>query len=585
MKNAKRLFAFLITLALALFAAIPAFAAGYDDGPDYSRVDYYISDYDIQIDVQENNVFHITEHITAYFNISSHGIYRSIPVVNYIEREDGSTGRVHASIKDVEVSEFVADTYWENNNYVLQIGSAYSTVIGAHDYTISYTYVMGRDIAEGFDELYYNLIGTDWSAYIQSVTFTINMPKEFDESKLGFSAGYYGVAGVSDIEYSVTGNTIIGRLTKELAPHQALTVRLELPEDYFVYNYTELYVKLALIALLPVAALIVVIILWKKYGKDKKVVKVVEFYPPEGMNCLEIAYWYKGTATQTDVVPLMIELANEGYININQSNKKNLVGKRDFIIERVKDYDGNDDCKRIFFQGLFRYGNAKYTTKKDLEEKFYTYAERILAIVNNEKNRREIYSAKSLAMRVLGWVISVLSGVASVFLTTVIIDSYYEQFIGAFVGVAIAAVAFIVSCPIRCRTDRGHELLQKITGFKMFLEEAEKERLEELVDENPSYYYDILPYAYVLGVSDAWTKNFEGIVMQPPTWYSGTTAFERMTFWHFLNHTMRTATASMVSTPQSSSGGYSGGGISGGGGFSGGGFSGGGSGGGGGGRW
>ena len=584
MKTAKRLFVFLIVLVLALCSALPAFAAGYGDGPDYSRVDYYLSDYDIKIDVGENNELNITEHITAYFNITSHGIYRNIPLTNYVKREDGSTGTVHAKIKDVEVSEFVADSYWENGNYVMQIGSAYSTVIGEHDYVISYTYVMGRDIGDGFDELYYNLIGTGWDAYIQNVTFTINMPKEFDESKLGFSAGYYGTSGLSDIEYSVDGNVISGRLTKELAPNQSFTVRLELPEGYFSYNYAALYALLALAVLIPAAALIAVIVIWSKYGKDKKIVKVVEFYPPEGMNSLEVAYWYKGAAIETDVIPLMIELANEGYININQVEKKKLLGKRDFMIERVKDYDGNDDCKRIFFSGLFRYGNAKYTTKNDLEDRFYTYAQRILAIVNTDKNRKEIYSAKSLAMRVLGWVISILSGAASVFVAAQILDGY-EKYIAAFIGVIIAIAAFIVSFPIRQRTERGHELLQKITGFKMFLEEAEKERLEELVDENPSYYYDILPYAYVLGVSDAWTKNFEGIVMQPPTWYSGTTAFERVTFWHFMNHTMRTATASMISVPQSSSGGFSGGGISGGGGFSGGGFSGGGSGGGGGGRW
>lgn len=584
MKNAKRLFAFLITLVFVLLSAVPAFAAGYDDEPDYSRMDYYISDYDVQIDVGENNVLNITEHITAYFNITSHGIYRYIPVTNYVEREDGSTGRVHARIKNVEVSEFVADSYWENGNYVMQIGSAYSTVIGEHDYVISYTYAMGRDIGNDFDELYYNLIGTGWSTYIQNVTFTINMPKAFDESKLGFSAGYYGEGGLSDIEYSVNGNVIKGRLTKELAPRQGFTVRLELPEGYFSYNYISLYAMLALAVMIPAAALIAVIVIWNKYGKDKKVVKVVEFYPPEGMNSLEVAYWYKGTAVQTDVVPLMIELANEGYININQVEKKKLLSKPEFIIERVKDYDGNDDCKRIFFQGLFRYGNGKYTTRMDLEEKFYTYAERILAIVNSYKNRKEIFSSKSLAMRILGWVISVLSGAASIAVSALILDGY-EKYFAALIGVAIAIVAFIVSFPIRKRTDRGHELLQKITGFKMFLKDAEKERLEELVDENPSYYYDILPYAYVLGVSDAWTKNFEGIVMQPPSWYSGTTAFERATFWHFMNRTMHTATASMISVPQSSSGGYSGGGISGGGGFSGGGFSGGGSGGGGGGRW
>ena len=37
--------------------------------------------------------------------------------------------------------------------------------------------------------------------------------------------------------------------------------------------------------------------------------------------------------------------------------------------------------------------------------------------------------------------------------------------------------------------------------------------------DNPEYFYNILPYAYVLGVSDKWMKKFEGITMEAPHWY------------------------------------------------------------------
>ena len=81
---------------------------------------------------------------------------------------------------------------------------------------------------------------------------------------------------------------------------------------------------------------------------------------------------------------------------------------------------------------------------------------------------------------------------------------------------------------------------------------------------------------YFPNVSDAWTKNFEGIELEPPQWYGGS-MFDRMLFWSFMHNTMSSATQAMSSSPQSSSsGGFSGGG---------GGFSGGGSGGGGGGSW
>ena len=53
----------------------------------------------------------------------------------------------------------------------------------------------------------------------------------------------------------------------------------------------------------------------------------------------------------------------------------------------------------------------------------------------------------------------------------------------------------------------------QIDGFREFLEKAEKDELEALVTKNPSYFYDILPYTYVLGISKKWISKFENIYM------------------------------------------------------------------------
>ena len=38
-------------------------------------------------------------------------------------------------------------------------------------------------------------------------------------------------------------------------------------------------------------------------------------------------------------------------------------------------------------------------------------------------------------------------------------------------------------------------------------------KLEALVEENPHYFYDILPYTYVLNISKKWINKFENIKM------------------------------------------------------------------------
>lgn len=578
MKNAKKLFLFILTLSVLLCTAPQVFAAEAKDVPDYSNMDYYISSYDIQIEVSEDNVLNITENISVFFNEYSHGIYRYIPVSNKVVREDGTSGKTSAKIKDIKISD-IYNTKQKNGNCIFQIGDPKVKIIGSKDYTISYSYVMGRDIGKDFDELYYNIVGKGWKTYIQNVTFSITMPKEFDESRLGFSAGYYGSSGVSDIEYSVDGNKISGRLTKELAPNQAFTVRLELPENYFDFNYRAFYTKLALQILIPTAVLVAAILLWTKYGKDKKVVDNIEFYPPEGMSSLDVAYWYKGHVEERDVMPLLIELANEGYISIQEIHTDG-----NFRIERIKEYDGDDKNKKLFFNGLFLSNTSDYTTGLKLKDYFYHDVLKILEDMNTYDNREKVFSEKSLTIRIYCWIGSVLSIAASIIIAAQIIGGF-ERVIATLIGIAIALCTFGFSFFIRKRTDEGHEILQKIKGFKTFLETVEKERLEAMVYDNPSYFYDILPYAYVLGVSDTWTKKFEDIVMQAPSWYTSGATFNRVVFWHFMNNTIHSATKAVISAQQHSSGsGYSGG-ILRGGGYSGGGFSGGGSGGGGGGRW
>src|SRR5574344_1908038 len=115
------------------------------------------------------------------------------------------------------------------------------------------------------------------------------------------------------------------------------------------------------------------------------------------------------------------------------------------------------------------------------------------------------------------------------------------------------------------RTSYGNEILGKLKGFKTFLETAEKEQLESMVEKNPTYFYDILPYAYVLDVSNKWIKKFEVISLQAPMWYDSNEPFTIDHFNQFMHTTMVSPESSMSSSSTSTTGGSSGGGSSGGG--------------------
>lgn len=564
MKTCKKSVFILLAALIVLFVPFSALA------DDYSFKPYYFSSYDVEINVTEDNILQVTERIDAQFNQPRHGIYRNIPIKNSVKRADGTTGTTRAKISHVRCSDNYSSSF-ENSNYVMQIGDEDVTLTGPHHYEISYDYKLGKDIVDGADELYYNIIGDGWDTYIQNVTFKITMPKEFDESLLGFSTGAYGTAGTDNIEYYVQGNEISGRLTSDLAPYEAFTVRLELPDGYFYFNESAHMARLAAMVGIPILCLLFVIFIWRKFGKDKKVEEIVEFYPPADMSSADVAFWHNGVLYDRDAVPLLIELANEGYIKICEvENSDRYFGKNeDYVIERIKTYDGRDENKHIFFSGLFENGRRSVSSA-DLENKFYVHLNRIAANYNSSM-RTKVFDASSLAMRVLCWVAVIGCFALNIFILLATFGTL-DKIIAFALGTLILAVSFIFSFFVRRRTEEGFINLQKIQGFKMFLETAEKERLETLVDENPEYFYDILPYAYVLGVSDKWIKKFENIAIEQPNWYHGHGVFSYYTMCHFMNSTVKSCENAMTSAPQSSSGG-------------GGGFSGGGSGGGGGGSW
>ena len=92
--NSKRL-ALVLSLLLVFFLFVPHVSA-YENG-------YYIDTYDVDITVNEDNTFEITEKLTVHYDegANKHGIVRAIPLTNYVERADGSTNINRVKISDV----------------------------------------------------------------------------------------------------------------------------------------------------------------------------------------------------------------------------------------------------------------------------------------------------------------------------------------------------------------------------------------------------------------------------------------------------------------------------------------------------
>lgn len=544
--------------------------------------------------------------------------------------------RKNMKVEDITVEKDMYDAYKENGNMILKIGNPDKQIRDAHTYTYSYRARMYDDGIKDYDVFYYNVIPTDWETSIKKSSITINMPKEFNKGDVNVLAGrpaggLFGgedeVYGKQYYDWSVEGNTITINTLKELPQGSYITVGIMLPEGYFTNELSDRKSYLFLYAL-GLASGLLMLYMWFTRGRDPKSVQTVEFYPPDGLTPAEIGYIIDGTVDRKDVLSLLIHFANKGYLAIEET------GKDSYTVHRLRDLPPNaKDFEAILFNGLFAYSDSTDLTA--LPEDFYTiYQAAKEAIANSFQTRsKRLFSRTASRWRIASFAIvmlaSVLGGlvisrlygnfalmgaaagvivclVFSYVLAILVEDRRYVSKKGGrftktvlslvlllaamagtylymylSVGTRMAAILFIFMEAagyfairfMRARTKYGAEMLGKVLGFKEFINVAELGKLEMLVAEDPTYFYDILPYAYVMGLSKKWAKKFENIHTKAPSWYSasygGSTMFNSWMFYRSFDHCMDTA-GSYIATPPSPDG-FSGGGSFGGGGFSGGG--------------
>jgi len=135
---------------------------------------------------------------------------------------------------------------------------------------------------------------------------------------------------------------------------------------------------------------------------------------------------------------------------------------------------------------------------------------------------------------------------------------------------------------LKAPTLAGRKLLDKIAGFKQYIDIAERHELDfkHPKGRSPELFEEYLPYALALGVEQQWGESFADVLARTqassdgysPTWYHGTN-WNNSNIGNFtssLGSSFTSAIASSSTAPGSSSGG-GGGGSSGGGGGGGGG--------------
>lgn len=623
MKYLKKICCLVLVLGVILSLGITGMATD-NSYINYTLYDYYIENYDVNAVLQENNVMVITEDITVNYQRDKQGIIRILPILPEVDKL--IDGRYKKMTYKVEIDDITVNdnfkTYKEDNYLMIQIGTEGVYNSGIKQYKLTYTMDMGDDRVEEFDELFYSIIGADWDCPIKNVTFNVQLPKEIDQLEINMYSGRFGNTEGDNIEYSIENNRVVGRTIKPLNSYEGLTIYTLLPEGYFV-NEREADANFAIllsgIAFGLFAAIGFCVI---KSKGSRNVVKTIEFYPPEGITSAQVGYIMDGHTSQNEVLSLIVWLADKKYIKIEEKTKGQI-----FLSKTDKPISDLPSHVKPLYNGIFEFGDDIDIKTLNLYESVGAAAS-LAGQSFNGKRKRLYNNTVRICAAICGMALFVVGGI-SVYLYGAQVN--YQMaicgtvtFVTAFIlfllfqftadgwrfaspttkAMLLAVAAVLTAIPVGLTfwlskeysfggqllptataivtvlgcamapftasyTEYMRNIQGKLLGFRDFISEAEKEKLELLVEESPEYFFNVLPYAYVFGLTDKWIDKFEAIDLSatmiggnldPMTMLYATRAVTRI----------RSNIAAPINTSSLSSGksygnSYSGGGFSGGG--------------------
>ena len=587
-------------------------------GESYITIMKVHKDGSIDVDVEYNVIF----------NEERQGIFIMLPQayeMTFDLNGDKVNRRYLFPISNIESESHTIDIDHSRKGVVVKMGKEGVYLTGLNTFKLSYK-VQTTDLnLKGKQMFYMNMFPTNSDFEVGRLEFNIQF---YDN----LSGNYYMYPPTGEVIKNQFENGSIVDSYEEGLFNNTVTVEVPLTEGYFEFPSIN-YVKPAFF--LGVLAAIIAVFIYLLFGKDPVVIETVEFTAPEGLSSAEIGYVYRGLTNSKDVVSLIVYWASKGFIRIHELQNEEVA------LEKIQDLPAEWNVEEIrLFKKVFESGD--YVEMKSLNTKIGETVLHLQAAIPRRFTQNpalRIYDRKSSMMKLLSIfiipLIPAMMGYSVVLLKTayktdalvafsvgygifliisiagsslLAFDRVYKKSqrityalivvtITVLVGFGLAITfgakdhkAFVLSTLLvfsvalffvantSRRTQKGADWVGQVRGLKRFIEVAEKDRLIALVKETPYIFYDILPYAYVLGVTDIWINKFESIAIQAPDWYVSSNP-NLTTYWMMrsLSRSMNGVSTSLTSIPVATSGkgGGSFGGGGGGGGFSGGGFGGG----------
>jgi len=552
--------------------------------------DCVIEDFQSDITVNRDSSIDIREDLLVDCgNLpDKHGIFLILPTSSPRRPDRGKPSYNRTPVTLESITDFSGmphkyETIGGTNTVTWKIGDPDVTIQGLNEYRISYT-VENAVYAEGSkDVLYWNLNGNFWELEIEAYEATIHFPVGIGERTMNVQlfSGDLGSSANNFSRYEWTGaQTLKVSALVPLATRQGITLKASFPQGIvtrYEPNFFQLYG--GYFWYLPALGLLLVAYrLWSRFGRDPKLKhpEVVQYEPPLKLRPLEAGLLESfGVMRPSFLSATIVDLAVRGHLKITEIPKKGLLSSKDWELTRTNPVTKDlKEFEKKLLDELF--GGGTTTKISEHKNKFYQHIDDIKKEASKELEREGLFDAEApkRGWIMLGVTVAAILGGFLVIGAILYLGTGYLPFAPHGVISAVISVIGLVLAAVLMprRTVKGAEAKHHLDGFRLYLSQAEKYRMQFYEKENIFEKY--LPYAVAFNLTDKWVKAFQAIASAEyrssyaPVWYAGATqgSFSLDGFTTQMNSIASDISSSLSSSPGGSGGGGGAGGGGGGGG-------------------
>lgn len=416
---------------------------------------------------------------------------------------------------------------------------------GAGTYTVSIVYSLPDVVSAGKNDkltLSLQLLG-GFGYSIDSFSFTVTLPGAVDADPT-FLSTYYQEAVASVMEYQFADGILTGSFLSRLQDHETVTMTLPVDAQLFPQSVAKRF-QIDSIDLMMIVVAVVALLYWLISLRCRKPRKLRCAMPPEGITAGDIHCQLTGQGVNLSL--MVLSWAQMGYLLIHMEDSGRVL-----LHKRMEMGNERSQFENQTFRSLFG-------KRRVIDGTGYHYARLCRKVKLSRPGIRDNFrrsSGNPGIFRVMVALIGTLSGVSLA--CALAADTFWRVLLGILLGALATLIAWLLQLgayKLHChdkqvlwlslagaalwlllsagggewnvavcvlpaqflaglaaayggrRSDTGLQSMAEILGLRRHLKRLGGDELKRILRMNPSYYYDLAPYALSLDVDRAFARQ------------------------------------------------------------------------------